>query len=208
VIFRNVIVVASLLLAACGDDPGSLTGHRNGDPNAAGDAGDGTSTPASLECTEKPSGRSYVLFDGSKMEADRVNENVGINRARFKPYDVLNGEYTRVLGKAPPSLAGAGGSFDVPPPRWFAEASYSGVALDAIFDISFEGCDAFTPTTEPADKQCATLMRKAWSHSASPDEIASCVDLVTNKLTTEPDQKRRWKYTCAAILSSAQFLTF
>jgi hypothetical protein len=210
--------LASLVLAACGDDPGSLTGHHSSDPtDDAKDAGDGTTAPAALQCTDKPSGRSYILFDGSKMEGDRANENVGVNRARFKPYDVMAGEYTRVIGAAPPSLAAAGGSFDAPPARWFAEASYSAVSLDAIFSISFEGCDAFTksspdfataPTAATAQTQCAALMRKAWSHSASPDEIAACVDLATNKLGTEPDGRRRWMYTCAAVLSSAQFLTF
>ncbi len=214
---KTVFVLASLALVACGDDPDSLTGRRSVDPNAAADDGDGTSTPAALQCTDKPQGRSYVLFDGTKLESTRANENVGVNRARFKPYAVMTGEYQRVLGAVPPSLAGASGSFDEPPPRWYAEATYSGVSLDAIFGISFEGCAAYTktspdfaaaPTAETAATQCAALMRKAWSHSASPDEIAACVDLATNQLNAEPDARRRWTYVCASILSSAQFLTF
>ncbi len=206
----------ALAAAAC-DNPDSLTGGRENVPGADGDAGDGTSNPAALQCTDKPTGRSYALFDGSKLEQDRVNENVGVNRARFKPYAVMAGEYQRVLGVVPPSLAGAAGSFDVPPARWFAEADYSGVSLDAIFSISFEACASYTgtsadfaaaPTNETATTQCNALIRKAWSHSASPDETAACVDLAVNKLGAEPDARRRWTYTCAAILSSAQFLTF
>jgi len=51
-------------------------------------------------------------------------------------------------------------------------------------------------------------MRKAWSRSASPAEITSCTNLATQKLSTEPDARRRWAYVCSSILSSSQFLTF
>ena len=94
---------------AARDTPGA----NPDDPNA---------TPAALECTVKPEGRSYVLFDGSKLEDTRANENVGVNRARLKPFAVIQGEYQRVLGLVPASIAGSAGSFDDAPARWFAEA--------------------------------------------------------------------------------------
>lgn len=206
------------LVAACGDDPGALTGRHNTPAGGDGtNAGDGTSSPQAVECTAKPQGRSYVLFDGSKMEESRVNENVGMNHARLKPYAVMSGEYQRVLGVVPASLAGAAGSFDDPPPRWFAETDYSGVTLSAAFDISFDACTAATktdaafaaaPTAATAQTQCAAWARKAWSRTASPDELSACVDLATTKLADEPDARRRWTYVCASILSSAQFLTY
>jgi hypothetical protein len=209
----STVTNVAIMLAACGDDPNSLLGSRRNTP--AGEDGD---LPAeALQCTQKPEGRSYVLFDGTKLEEKRVNENVGINNARFKPYAVMAGEYQRVLGVIPKSLAGAGTSFDDPPPRWYAESAHSGVSLNAIFGISFEACSAYVandasfataPTDATADKFCRATMRKAWSRSPSPDEIAGCVELATKKLGEEPNTRRRWSYVCASILSSSHFLTF
>jgi hypothetical protein len=209
-----------LCLAACSGDPDSLTGRGNApganDPNGA-NPDDPNAAPGALECTAKPEGRSYVLFDGSKMELSRVNENVGVNRARLKPFTVMQGEYQRVLGLVPASLAASAGSFENPPARWYEEAQHSGVSLNAIFDISFDGCLAYTktapefaaaPTAESAAEVCSTLMRKAWSKTAAPEEIAACTNLAVTKLATEPDVRRRWTYVCSSILSSSQFLTF
>jgi len=164
-------------VVACADDPDALTGRKNaGGPDAPGaNPDDPNATPAALECTVKPEGRSYALFDGTKLETSRANENVGVNRARLKPFAVLQGEYQRVLGLVPASLAASAGSFDDPPARWFEEAQHSGVSLNAIFDISFDGCLAYTktppelataPTAESAATFCGTLMRKAWSRTA------------------------------------------
>ena len=204
---------------ACGDNPDALNGGNG--PASAGAPGanpnDPNAAPGALECTDKPQGRSYVLFDGKKLEESRVNENVGVNRARLKPFPVMKGEYQRVLGLVPASLDASAGSFDDPPARWFAEAQHSGVSLNAIFDISFEGCTAFTktapeyaaaPTAETAATVCGTLMRKAWSRTAAPEESASCTNLATTKLAAEPDARKRWAYVCSSILSSSQFLTF
>lgn len=206
--------------AACGGDYDDLTGHA-GPAGSSGDDGanpdDPNAAPGALECTVKPEGRSYALFDGTKLEAKRPNENLGVNRARLKPFGVMKGEYQRVLGLVPPSLEKSGGSFDEAPARWFAEAQHSGVSLNAIFDISFEGCAALTktapeyaamPTAESAGTVCASLMRKAWSKTPSPDELTSCTNLATTKLNAEPDARRRWTYVCSSILSSSQFLTF
>jgi hypothetical protein len=208
---------------ACGEDPNALSGGRTNVPGGADGTNNGAnpndpnSAPGALECTVKPDGRSYVLFDGSKMETTRVNENVGVNRARLKPFDVLQGEYQRVLGLVPVSLANAGGSFDAPPARWFAEAQHSGVSLNAIFDISFDGCREYTktaadfaaaPTDATATTVCTTLMRKAWNKTPAPEEIDACTTLATTKLASEPDVRRRWTYVCASVLSSSQFLTF
>jgi hypothetical protein len=213
----SLVLIGSMLLAACGDDPSTLNGRHSSSPSGDPNAVDPASTPEALQCTDKPQGRSYLNFDGNALEASRVNENVGVNRARQKPYAVMAGEYQRVLGVVPDALAGAAGSFDAPPPRWFAEAQYSGVSLNAIFDISFQGCQSFTktapefasaPTTATATTECTTLMRKAWSRAPSPAEIQACVDLATTALATEPDPRKQWTYVCASVLSSSQFLTF
>lgn len=207
-------------MTACSDDPEALTGRKNA-PGEGGENGanpdDPNAAPGALECTVKPEGRSYVLFDGSKLEASRANENLGVNRARLKPFTVMQGEYQRVLGLVPPSLAASAGSFENPPVRWYEEAQHSGVSLNAIFGISFDGCLAYTktapefaaaPTAESAATMCSSLMRKAWSKTPAPEEVTACTNLAVTKLASEPDARRRWTYVCSSILSSSQFLTF
>lgn len=171
-----------------------------------------------LQCNVKPQGaRSYVLFDGTKMEEQRTNEATGMNRARMKPYGVMASEYQRVLGNTPDSIKTAGPSFNAAPARWYGEPVYSGVTMNTAFNISFEGCLKYTaanadmksaPTQDSAKEQCTSFMRKAWSRTPSPEEVDACTDLAVNKLSAETDATRRWAYVCASILSSSQFLTY
>jgi hypothetical protein len=207
---------ALVALSACGDDPDQLTGRGNRRPGEA--EGEGAEEGAAgLQCTEAPEGRSYATFDGSKLEGSRLNENVGVNRARVKPFASMEKEFVRVLGAAPPSLKGAEGSFDTPAVRWFGETKYSGVSLHAMSSIAYEGCLAYVksnpafaaaPTAESAKTECSTLMRKAWNRSPSPAEIDGCANLATTKLADEPDVAKRWAYACTSVLSSSHFLTF
>lgn len=207
----NVALGASLL-AACDFDADTLIGKRK---NINGP--ESSLSPEALACTDKPQGHSYVLFDGSKLEDTRVNEGDDINRARFKPYAVMAGEYQRVLGVVPKSLASAGPTFDAPPERWYSEPSHSGVSVSSAFDVSFEACEAHVasssdfaalPTADTANRYCGSTMRKAWSRTPSPEVLDDCVELATKKLDAEPDPRRRWSYVCAAILSSSNFLTY
>ncbi|MBX3226150.1 MAG: hypothetical protein KIT84_28745 [Labilithrix sp.] len=177
-----------------------------------------SSVSSALQCNAKPENtRTYALFDGSKLEDKRENEGVAVNRARMKPYAVMETEFQRVIGTVPESLKGAGGSFDAPPARWHAETGYSGVSINKMYEIAFEGCLGYArenaslaaaPTADSAKTECTKLMRKAWSKTPTGDEVESCVDLATNKLSGEEDVTRRWSYVCASVLSSSHFLTF
>ncbi|HVH41149.1 MAG TPA: hypothetical protein VM925_02365 [Labilithrix sp.] len=202
------------VMTAC-DDPNELT-RRTGRPSDDKD-GAASETAQALECTVKPDGRSYASFDGTKLEATRVNENQGVNRARLKPYTVLAGEYRRVLGVVPAGLAEAASSFDNPPARWHADLKHSGITIAKLFELSFEGCKELTktgaeygafPDAVNAKTICGNFIRKAWSRSASPDELAECTELAAKELATEEDVRVRWAYVCASVLSSSQFLTF
>lgn len=211
---------AALASTACDGDYDNLNGGvEPGGPGGPGGPGDpgGPGGAAALECTQAPAGKSYVAFDGAKLEQTRVNENVGVNRARVKPFASMTKEFQRVLGVVPPSLKDAAGSFDVPATRWYGETQYSAVSLHAMATISYEGClayvkakPAFTvaPTDATARAECSALMRKAWSRSPSPEEITGCADLAVKTLADEKDVARRWAYACGSVLSSSQFLTF
>jgi hypothetical protein len=207
---KTLLSVLFIGLAACNETNDSLTGRgtRDEPQNEPGAAPE-------LQCNVKAPGKSYALFDGKKLDESRANQAASINRARIKPYAVMAGEYRRVLGLVPKSLANASASFDDPPDRWYAEANHSGISLNALHDISFEGCLAYAktnletaPTDESAAAECTKLMRKAWSRSPSPAEIGACTDLAMKKLSAQSDPPRRWAYVCASILSSSQFVSF
>jgi hypothetical protein len=201
----SILAVLSVLAVACTDQWAE-------DVQANDDHLEG----ASLVCTEKPAARTYVLFDGTKLEDKRADESVDANRARFKPYSVMADEYKRVLGAPPKSLAGAAATFEDPPARWHAEPAPSAVALDAIYAIGLEGCTAMVataperataPTAATATTFCKDLMEKAWGEAPAAG-VTTCVDLATNKLANESDARKRWAHVCASLLSSPQFLTF
>lgn len=230
----------AILAAACSQDADELTngkGRKKGGTKTEGSACQSddecesgacdetahvctasSKVSEALQCNAKPEGaRSYKLFDGTKLEEQRLNEGTGVNRARVKPYGVMATELQRVLGNTPASIKTAGPSFNAAPARWFAEPTYSGVSMNKMFEVAFEGCLVYAaanpdmkaaPTAESAKTQCTSFMRKAWSRTPSPEEIESCTDLAVEKLGTEPDPARRWAYVCASILSSSQFLTF
>ncbi len=201
----SILSVFSIVAVAC-------SGRWDEDVEASDD----NLESSSLVCVEEPAARSYVLFDGKKLEALREDESVEANRARFKPFSVMPDEYKRVLGAVPKSLAGAEATFEDAPPRWHSEPAPSAVALDAIYAIGLEGCTALVanaaeraaaPTQATASTFCTDLMDKAWGE-APRASVTTCVDLATNKLATENDARERWAHVCASILSSAQFLTY
>src|SRR5690242_6921731 len=102
-IFSCLLLATAAVLAGCDGDADSLEGRGKGHgPGENGENGEGT--PEALQCTQAPDGRSYADFGGLKLEESRANENVGVNRARVKPFASLEKEFNRVLGVVPPSL--------------------------------------------------------------------------------------------------------
>ncbi len=223
-----LFALLALALPACsGGDPDALLGAKGPgatgalppglDPSKDGGGGGGEPPPVVLECTEKPPGRSYKGFDGLALEASRVNENVGLNRARIKPFGVLAGEYTRVLGRVPAGLAGEAGSFETPPARWYEEPRATGVGLASLYTATFEGALVYAradtkyaqaPTAASAATECAAFMAKAWSRTPSPSEISECVAFATTKLDKETNAQRKWAYVFSSVLTSTGFLTY
>jgi hypothetical protein len=221
----GLVAVAAGLAACSGGDPDALLRPSAGGPGGPTTDPSGSSTtpgggeppPVVLECTEKPPGRSYQGFDGVGLEAARVNENIGLNRGRIKPFAVLAGEYTRVLGRVPAGLAAESGSFETPPARWYEEPRATGVGLATLYTVSFEGALAYAkadpkfaaaPTAATAATECGAFMAKAWSRTASPNEITECVTLATTKLDKETNPQRKWAYVFASVLTSTGFLTY
>ncbi len=206
------VLPASFLLFACGGtDDSSLRASTPEVPSASVDAS--TPDPAAVVCT---GGKDYADFDGATLLGLRTHVPAGTDRARLKPYDVLAAEYTRVLGAAPASLAGAADTFGRTAPRWYEEPSIGGVGLQTAYRVAFDGCLAFVakggfpdaPNAANAGERCGAMTRAFWSRTASPDEIAACVDVAVVGSAGEADMSKRWAYACAAVLTASGFLTY
>lgn len=210
-------------LAGCSGDPNALgLGNDPFNPNPNGTdpttVDGGQPDPAAVTtCNQKPEGRTYLGYGKIALESDRVNEAAGENRARVKPFSVLSGEYTRAVGAPPASLAANASTFGDVPVRWYEEAHSSAVELSTAYRIAFDGCLTFTataaefsavPDTMTAPAECTSMMKKFWSQTPQPAEIASCSNYATTALGKEPNARRRWAYVCAAAMTSTRFLTF
>ena len=164
-----------------------------------------------------PQGRTYKGFDGLPLDSTRINENVGVNRARIKPYSAMSEEYARVLGAVPASLASQADSFTSSPARWYEEPQATGVGLATLYGVGFEGGLAYAksdakfaqaPTAQSAPVECAAFMTKAWMRTPIPAEIQECATFATTGLSKETNAQRKWAYVFASILSTTRFITY
>lgn len=215
------LIGSALLVAGCAEDPNGLGWPDGTDPNNPnGPGGGGQPAP---KCTDY--GQQYLGFDAKDLTKDRVEEAVGIDRARFKPFSALETEYERVLPTRPQLLNGAGSTFATPPARWYDEPQATAIGIYTSYRIAFEGCLDITadakysamPDANGASTECAAWARKFWSRDASPEEINACVQVATTDSVTETSlqgvtsnttAERRWAYACASVLTAAGFLTY
>ena len=216
-LFAAAVLAPFLAVAGCSGGSDQLLGE--GDPTVPTSPTTDPTTPppATLECTVAPQGRTYKGFDGLALEANRINENVGINRTRIKPYSAMSEEYARVLGSVPASLATQGDSFTASPARWFEEPQATGVGLATLYGVGFEGALAYAksdvkfaqaPTAQSAPVECAAFMTKAWMRTPIPSEIQQCATFATTGLAKETVAQRKWAYVFASVLSATRFITY
>lgn len=202
-------------LGAAGFGPGD-GGGGGGDDGGAGDDGGGGGDDGGPgpECAVY---RSYAGFGGAKLEADRITGTSELDRDRVKPYEVLATEYTRMLGKKPPLIDTMATTFGSSPARFYVEPEGSAVTLYSAYRVAFEGCIDFTatateyaaaPTTASATDVCNALATRFWSRTPEQHEIDACVKTAVTDTASEGNARRRWGYTCAAVLSAAGFLTY
>jgi hypothetical protein len=197
--------------------PGQTVGNGPGDPPAPPAPGEDGGPPFVPTDPEMCTGVGYLGFDGTTLQGDREQADPAFDRDRIKPYAVLAAEYKRVLGKTPGLVGQMGSTFGADPPRWFTEPTTSAVTLFGAYRIAFQGCLTLTampmafataPNETTATTQCAAWAQRFWSRAASDEEVLACVTTAVDDTQSEPDPRRRWAYTCAAVLSSAGFLTY
>jgi hypothetical protein len=169
-------------------------------------------------------GKSYTGFAGTVLEVGRVDNDLGIDQGRVKPFAALGTEYTRVLGNTPTLLTGADATFGNPVARWYVEPQANAVSLYTAYRIAFQGCLTATatdtkyasvPSNTTAATECSAWARKFWSRTPTQAEVDSCVKVAMvdtlkegapTATTTLP--RRQWAYTCASVLTSAGFMTY
>lgn len=163
------------------------------------------------------SGRSYVGFGGAVLGQDRKEADVGLERARAKPYTALQTEYVRVLGNTPALLAESESTFGLTPPRWYPKVDPNAVSLYQAYRIAFQGCLTLTataaqynqlPTIDSARTECTAWAKKFWSRTAMGAEIEACANVIGMYANSETNLRRRWAHGCASVLTASDFLTF
>lgn len=162
-------------------------------------------------------GKSYSGFAGTELHAGRVDNDLGLERGRVKPFTALSGDYARVLGNTPALIAQSANTFAIIPDRWNEEARLSAVSIYQAYRIAFQGC--LTATTTPAqygsvpsnttaETECRNWAKKFWSRDPVQAEVDACVKVAMVDTASQTDVRRRWSYVCASVLTSAGFLTF
>jgi hypothetical protein len=211
----SAVLLGSILSLGCESGGGDLGIPDDGVPGEGPGEGPGEKAVTPPICASM--GVAYVGLGGRNLVAGRLQVVAGGNRDRIKPYGVLGSELNRVAGNTPTLLASNAATFGAPPARWYTEPQVSAVSLFTSYRVAFEGCLELTktapeyaaaPTDVTAAAQCATLARKFWSRTATPEEITACTTVATVDTAGETDVRRRWAYTCAPLLSAAPFLAY
>ncbi|HUS68625.1 MAG TPA: hypothetical protein VMZ28_29015, partial [Kofleriaceae bacterium] len=157
----------------------------------------------------------YSGFGGRSLDGDRLDQVAGTDRLRIKPYTALVAEYNRVLGATPSFITGQNQTFGEAPARWSSEQELSAVSMIQAYKAAFQGCLTFTasatayaanPTTTTATTECAKFQTRFWSRIPTATETNACVAFATGTANNDANPRRRWAYTCAAVLTSVGFL--
>jgi hypothetical protein len=230
------IALTGLLGLACsstGDD--DILDPNNPNGPGSGPGSSGTPTPeAPKDCRSNQV--KHIGLGGKDMNirVDGTQDQttwapVVEDRHRMKSYDVLKGDFARVLGTTNQTnmqnlLNNSADAFGAAPPRWYAEAQASAVSLYTTYRVAFRGCLQYAnvtpewataPTAATAATECAKFQQKAWDRVPVKEEIDACVAIATDeasfaKGTPQPvtDAKAKWAYACASVLSSSNFTSY
>ncbi len=210
-----LLTIAAISVSAC--DYEALDVDRRRSPRGQSSADVENDAGAAALDPARCGGKVYTDFDGKSLVAQRIQALPNVDRGRIKPYGALAGEYARVLGKVPESLAGAASTYGPAPERWYEEPQASGITVLSAFEVAFDGCLGHTETDakyaampEPstAAAECTAMARKFWSRMPSPSEVDACVAVATTGTASEPQARRKWAYACAATLTASGFLTY
>jgi hypothetical protein len=194
-------IVPALLLAACAGEIGGVDDDDIDDDDP-------------VTC---PTTRTYTGFGNSQLDADRPQIEAGSDRLRLKPFSALATEYARAVGLDMFNTQVFAATFGRPPARWFSEPQASANTIYAAFALAYDACSRHTmtdamyenaPAPTSAGEVCRSLALRAWHREATDAEVASCVTYGVDQTNPADEPRRRWAYTCAAVLSATGFLAY
>lgn len=195
-------LILTIALAGC-------TGTVDGGGDDGGDDG-----PDPVVC--EPT-RTYVGFGGGPLEGNRPAIEAGTDRLRLKPFTALANEYAAALGLTTFDTKAYAATFGRPPARWYAEPTASANTVYAAFALAYDACTQHTaqaplyataPDANSAGLNCRDWVRKAWHREATDDEVNACVSYAVDQTLPSDPARKRWAYSCAAVLSASGFLAY
>jgi hypothetical protein len=201
----TMAILSTLTLGACVGEIGGTDDDMDGD-------GSGSDMPP-VTCE---AARTYTGF-GGPLETDRPTIEPGSDRMRVKPFGVLASEYNRALAITGFNTTAYAATFGKPPARWYQEPLASANTIFAAYSLAFSGCKqktatgadfAMAPSPTVADRLCRDFVRTAWSREATDAEATTCATFAVSQTDASDDTRKRWAYTCAAVLTASGFLAY
>ena len=184
------------------------TGDIGGDDMTGDDGPD----PVVCEAT-----RTYLGFDGTPLEATRPAIAAGSQRQRRNPFGALAPEYAKALGLTTFDTKAYAATFGKPPARWYAEPAASANTVYAAFALAYDACTqhmatdplyAAAPDANNAGLVCRDHARRAWHREATDTEAAACITYTVDQTNPADAPRKRWAYSCAAVLGASGFLAY
>jgi len=203
---RSLAILFAGSLAACVGDIGGSAGSSDNDAGADDD-------PVAMCEPARP----YMGFGGTSLTADRPTIAAYSDRVRLKPFGVLASEYNRALGLTNFDTSAYAATFGNPPARWYQEPQATANTIYAAFALAYDGClqktasgtdFATAPSAALADRLCRDFALAAWRREPSAEEVTACTTFAINKTNPADTTRRRWAYTCAAVLTASSFLAY
>ncbi len=179
-------------------------------------------------CHDVPTGKAWVGLGGQLLGADRVDVDVAADSARIDTYLLFARHLESHIGVVvndllTPDVAGTFGGigdYGGMPREWYLEPESGPMVLYTNFRIAFQACHRLfanppywvrnpgelkaAPTVAGATTRCREWMVRMWAAEPSDEQVSTCVTLLTQDVSAEPDPLKQWSSGCAAVFTSAQ----
>lgn len=179
------------------------------------DAGiDAARDGSALTCRERQT--VYLGISGQPLQARTPEISTGHERRRLKPFGVIEAEFRSFFppSSLPVTVANAFGNM---PARWFEEPKAGAIAINAIYDLAYRGCTGLAEEEDWSEsldidesrRKCSEWMLRFWGRLGSTADQNQCAALLDEAgEQNSMSALERSTQTCAALLTSTEFLTY
>ncbi len=177
-----------------------------------------TSTSVALTCEKLDT--TYQGFGGRSLQVGLgADDDQPINHDRYKlkPFSAYSQDIERITGVIPESLANAAATLEPYGARWWEKPEANSITLFASFRIAYEASLKWIATqpnyqsiasSDEIDQQCQQFAEMAWQKPATLEQIQQCRQFLLENTSPGQEADIRWAYTLAALLTSAEFLSY